>query len=172
MHYVCKKLFISRIINFLFLSPIVGYLMNGLDVEGVTRKDNWLLVRIHRRNVHIQDVKRERAPTYEWGWSIFEEHGHRYFVPHEEKKGLRQKINKIHKIRPVDSKESVPDGKLPKADNNDSTINSSFHRTFSFKPSRETIEWTQCADERGRIYYFNPVTSDSRKVILKALFLT
>ena len=142
-----------------------------MDVEGDLRKGNWLFVRIHRRNIRKVDARKVSTPTYKWGWSILKEHEHIYLLPQEGKENLIKNETKFHEVNVRDSKESVSDKVLPTIDS-DEKVHSSFHRTFSFKPSKETVEWTQCTDERGRIYYFNPITSDSRKVSPKSLCLT
>ena len=37
--------------------------MSGLDVEGDIMEGNWLMVRVHRRNVHKNNFKREHSET-------------------------------------------------------------------------------------------------------------
>ena len=153
-------------------SPIGGYLISGLDVEGDIKEGNWLMVRVHRRNILKKNVKKEHAQTCKWGWSIVKEHGHTYLMPQEALEERSQKQNESRKnhIDDIKNNESVLDENLTES-KTDANANHSFNRTFSFQPSREPIEWTQCTDERGRIYYFNPITSDSRKVRLKCFLM-
>ena len=62
-------------------SPIGGYLICGLDVEGDIKDGDWLLVRVHRRNVYKGSGRKGHIPTCKWGWSIVKEHGHDYLIP-------------------------------------------------------------------------------------------
>ena len=140
--------------------------MSGLDVEGDIMEGNWLMVRVHRRNVHKNNFKREHSETCKWGWSIVKERGHTYLLPQEAQEERTQSKNETQTSHADDTKDMdyVSDLRLPTEI--DADANCYLNRTFSFQPSRDPIEWTQCTDERGRIYYFNPITTDSRKVHL------
>ena len=176
-------------------SPIGGYIVTGLKIEADVIENNWLLVRVHRRNVYKGINKGiEAPPTCKWGWSLISDSGHTYLYPIESdikidtppnaSANANKNIPNLFQSSKLDPSKTTTKNENYSLDEFDiddldtnviepqlkSTItqNKSFsftQRTPSkvFEKNSDTnlndnlvYEWTQCTDEHGQIYYYNP----------------
>jgi hypothetical protein len=163
-------------------SPIGGYIVTGMTVNTDIVDGNWMLVRCHRRNI----IKNrgpssggiDAVTSCKWGWSVIADSGHVYLRPALSTGGAAAAAESSWGSRSppgvkIGSKGSIGREEVYNLDDFDeevsapphhTTMASSKPRTFSFTqrtPSKAidptgVHEWTQCTDEHGQVYYYNP----------------